>query len=266
MKELKIVVEDKEYIHQLPENFNEMTGEQIIEAIKFQFAQPSDLSPSFIKTMCGVSEENAKLLSRFHLYSIAQQFDFLREKDWDVSFKEQKFLKINIGNTECYGYFPNFGNTTWEEFIWADQYFMDNNYRMLIACLYRQKRENYNGETDVRIPFTNYGITKRLQEVNKLDEATILALALQYKAMRVAALEEKYTAIFPYHEKLSEEETEEEPQEKTESTDNNFSWVKVHQNLMGDNIVHEQSYLKLNIHTVLNRLNNAIIESRKRKK
>ena len=234
---------------------------QIIEAIKYRADKLANkrASDAFFSIVCGIDPAHVKLLEPYHKFSIEELFEFLLNEDWNASFTEQKFYSLTVEKDNFYGYISNFGNTTWEEFIWADQCFINKDYRSLIAVLYRQKRKNYDGETDIRIPFTNYGITKRLPVINKLDDATIFALVLQYKAMRKASLEEKYPQIFP-------EPMQPEPDETPEpESPNNFSWVKVHRNILGDNFVQEKEYLQLNVHTVLNRLNDVIIESRKRK-
>jgi len=262
MKELKICYNEETFIYHLPESIKEMTDEQIIEAIKYRedkIAQKS-APDSFIQIMCGIDKAKIKLFFPYLKFKIEEYFQFLLE-DWNCDFTEQKFPKINIEEIELHGYLGNFGNTTWEEFIWADQLFINKDYKRLIACLYRLKREKYNGETDIRIPFTNYGIAKRFTIVNRLDDATITALAFQYRAMRKASLETKYPQIFPEAVKCESEE----PEPDAEPEPNNFSWVKVHQNILGDNIQHEKEYLQLNVHTVLNRLNETIIESRKKK-
>jgi hypothetical protein len=262
MKELKICYNDTTHIYHLPESIKEMTGKQLIEAIKYRNDKMAQkiASDSFFQTLCSVNKEEIKLFFPYLKYKLEQFFEYLLDKEWEESFLEQKFRKVNINEKEFCGYDDNFGNTTWEEFIWADQLFIIDDYKKLIACLYREKRENYNGETDTRIPFTTYGIAKRFTIVNTLDDATLYALVFQYKAMRKASLEAKYTQIFPEAVKYESDEPEPEPEP------NNFSWVRVHRNILGDNIQHEKDYLQLNVHTVLNRLNEAIIESKKPKK
>jgi hypothetical protein len=261
MKELVINCNEKKHTCQLPENFSEMNDVQFIEAVKYRINKLAEkpTTDTFFTNLCGIDPHIVKQLPSYHKYSIEQLFEYILEKDLNIAFKAQKIPKIKIEETEYYGYWPDFENTTWEEFILADQFFMDNDYKSLISLLYRQKRENHDGETDIRIPFTKYGILKRLTIVNKLDETTILALALQYKAMRQASLEQKYTQIFPEHIKFEDDEKQ-EPEAQ-----NKFSWLQVHRNILGDNIAQEKEYLQLNVHTVLHRLNTAIIESKKRK-
>jgi len=261
MKELVIELSGQKHTYHLPTSIREMTGDQIIEALKYRSDKIAGIGFSrYLSSICGIDPKIAKKLPAYHKYTIEQCFEFLLE-DWNDEFTEQRFDKITIEKNVLHGYIGNFGNTTWEEFIWADQLFINKDYKRLIAVLYREKRKNYDGETDIRIPFTNYGIAKRLPFVNKLDETTITALAFQYRAMRKASLENKYPQIFP--EAVKYENDEPEPEQEPEA--NNFSWVKVHRNILGDNIQHEKDYLQLNVHTVLNRLNEAIIESQKKK-
>jgi hypothetical protein len=183
----------------------------------------------------------------------------------ELSFKQQKIIELTCAKKQLHGYHSNFGNVTWEEFIWADQCFIDKNYKMMLAVLYRQKRPDYTGENDIRIPFSTYSINKRIKLIEALDEDTFTTLIIIYKAMRYACLELKYGAVFPYHEKVTDD-VETEPTQIDSEEKDTFSWVKVHQNLLGDQLVEEDKFLKLNIHIVLNRLNKVIIDNRKRKR
>ena len=264
MTELKIDCNGHTHTFQLPENFSEMNREQFIAAVQYRMDKLSDkpTGNAFFTDVAGITQKLVEQLPIYHKYTIEKLFEFITEKDLDIAFYQQKFFTLKIGKIEYYGYHDNFGNTTWEEFVWADQAFINNDYKTLVAILYRQQRKNYDGETDIRIPFTNYGIMKRLPNVNKLDDATLFALALQYKAMRCASLENKYTQIFPA--KMEFDNEEETPDHGTDQPEN-FSWVRIHRNLLGDNIVQEKEYLQLNVHTVLHRLNEVINESKKRK-
>ncbi len=86
--------------------------------------------------------------------------------------------------------------------------------------------------------------------------------------MRRASLEDAYPEIFPLQ---SSEENADQTDEINDDTEKqtepvSFSWTRIHRNLLGDNIHEETKYLTLNVHTVLNRLNELIIENRKYKK
>jgi hypothetical protein len=263
MHEIKVIVNEKERIFSAPSNFEEMLPKQFMEVIKWKTAGVIPTSDEFIATMTNMPADIVKKFYPYHKYMIKEMFGYILTDE--LSFKGQKMSALKCGNKLLFGYDSNFGNVTWEEFIWADQSFILKDYKTMIAVLYRKMKPKFNGEEDKRIPFTKYGIEDRKKLIDKLDKSTITALILIYKAMRHACLEEKYDAIFPYHEKVSGDEMP-EPPEPNEPEEKKFSWVKVHQNLMGDNIVQEQQFLKLSVHTVLNRLNTAIIENRKSKK
>lgn len=261
MKDLIIEHNEKKFTYHIPESIKEMTGTQIIEAIKYRTNKLAGKPAGdvFFTKFCGIEPAKVKLLYPFHKYSIEQCFEYLFTEEWDVAFNQQKFRTITIGEIKYHGYNDNFGNTTWEEFIWADQYFINKDYKTAIAILYREKRKKYDGETDKRMPFTNYSIENRKKEIDKLDDATIAALVLQYRAMRKASLEEKYPEIFP---EPFQSDQNEMPEPELDVSDN-FSWVKVHRNIMGNNIQNEKDYLQLNVHTILNRLNDIVIENRR---
>ena len=110
---------------------------------------------------------------------------------------------------------------------------MSGKYREAAACLYRQQRPDYTGETDRRIPFTIYGTNSRLSLFNNIPEAELFAFVLNYKALRKRNLEDKYTFVFS-------------PKAQSTSQNNStFSWVGIHRDLMGDRFYDETKFYKM---------------------
>ncbi len=170
---------------------------------------------------------------------------------------------METGGQRFIGYQPGFSNTTWQEFIFADQYVIYGKYREAAACLYRPQRPDYNGETDRRIPFTIYGANSRMSHFNNLSEAELLAFVLNYKALRKRNLEEKYPFVFT---SPKQPQTDDEENSRLTTPDPSFSWLPVHRTLMGDHFYDEPKFYELNVHVILNRLNTVIKENLHRKK
>ena len=126
-------------------------------------------------------------------------------------------------------------------------------YLHAIAVLYREKKENYDYQSDIRIPFSIYGTEKRLKNIENLDKNIVAAIALNYNALREKNIAERYLHVFT--QAVSNENEE-----------NNFSWVEVHRNILSEYFFEEDKFLKSNVHAVLHRMNNLILESKKKKK
>ena len=249
-----------------PESFAEMTGKQLIEACRYIIARKTSLiiPESFFIVIASIPEDILPLLDRYQRFSIAESFNWLLDENKELSFRDQKIDSIKLNKIELFSYQGNFGNLTWEEFIYADQLMINKLYKNLASALYRPIRPDYNEETDRRIPFSIYGTNNRLPLFNEIDDALLLAIIFNYRAMRSACLEEKYTEVFPYRDMIDENENQDdEEQEEKQTEPVNFSWVSVHRNLLGDQFYHEDKILQTNVHTILNRLNELIKENKK---
>lgn len=254
MNEIRIVSDNKELFCHAPATFDEMTREQfILTAQKILHAVAGIEDDSYFHRMAGIDKKMWDKFHFFHRYSIKQLFDFTAE---EPHISKQLLPYMEIDGQRFIGYQPGFSNTTWQEFVFADQYIINGKYREAAACLYRPQRPDYAGETDRRIPFTIYGANSRMQHFNKLPEAELFAFVLNYKALRKRNLEGKYPFVFA-SSKQSQKSTEDNSQ---------FSWVAIHRTLMGDHFYDETKFYELSVHVILNRLNAVIQENRHSKK
>jgi len=262
MNEIKIVTDQKESLFYAPETFNEMSREQfILTAEKILHAAAADVEDdNFFLAMTAIEKKYWNKLHFFQRYSIKQLFDFTTLTPPPIT--KQLLPYIETGGQQFIGYQPGFSNTTWHEFIFADQYIISGKYKEAAACLYRPQRSNYTGETDRRVPFTIYGTHSRLPYFYNIPEAVLFAFVLNYKALRKHNLEEKYPFVFSNSKSHSQTNpnsrlvSEVEPQ---------FSWVSIHRDLMGDHFYDETKFYNLNVHVILNRLNTVIRDNRKKK-
>jgi len=238
-----------------------MTREQfILTAAQIIHAAAGIESDTYYPAMTGIEKKSWDKLHFFQRYSIKRLFDFITVPQ----ISKQLLPTIEISGQQFIGYQPGFSNTTWQEFIFADQYIMSGKYREAAACLYRPQRADYNGETDRRIPFTIYGANSRMQFFNSIPEAELFAFVLNYKSLRKRNLEEKYPFVFG--ERNTENgETEHETRSPSSVLRSSFSWIGIHRDLMGDRFYDETKFYELNVHVILNRLNTVIKENGKRR-
>lgn len=220
-----------------------------------------------LREVCGLSADVAAALSPFQRFKLVEAleplFDF---SPANLVFKEWKFPTLDIGGQTYYGPENSFGNITWGEFIYADQCMIQGYHQAAIAALFRPERPGWDGETDRRLPFTVPGTKHRFPKFGDMDGALAAAIVWNYRAVRSAAVDAAYPALFPYFDpdaKPEKDDEEEETEPKDEPSD--FSWINVHRSILGENIQDEDKFLNLSMHTVLYRLNTAVIESKKRK-
>ena len=268
MNEIKITTNRKELIYNAPASFNEMTREQFIltaqkllqttsESEKTSHPVPHISHPKiYYLAMTGIPVKTWNTLHFYQRYTITHLFDFITEMPPLIT--KQLLPFIVFGNQQFIGYQPSFSNTTWQEFIFADQYILTGKFKEAVACLYRPQRPDYNGETDRRIPFTIYGTSSRLHFFNNLPEAELLAFVLNYKSLRKIHLEEKYPFIFQSHISSHSQPND----NNTDKENSQFSWVSIHRSLMGDHFYDESKFYELNVHIILNRMNVVIQENR----
>ena len=117
--------------------------------------------------------------------------------------------------------------------------------------MYRQQRADYNGEQDRRIPFSTYGYETRAKTIKKIDDNLISCLVLNYSGLRQSHIVERYPNIF------TKSADSKQPQE------DNFSWLNVHRNVLGEQYFEEEKILKTAVHTVLDRLNKLLDPKKK---
>ncbi|MDL2308902.1 hypothetical protein LJC53_04895 [Bacteroidales bacterium OttesenSCG-928-C03] len=247
MNELKIKDNGNETLYHVPSCFDEMSRAQFINTCLYELGKID--ADCYALSMIGMDREVWEELEVFHRYVIRSMFAFVEIANPEIS--KQLLPFIEVAEQRFIGYQPNFSNTTWEEFIFADQYIMNGKFREAAAVLYRPQRTGYSGETDRRIPFTVYGTDSRLKLFAGMDEAQLLAFALNYRALRKRNMEDKYPFVFF---------AQKEKTAKREPTAS-FSWIAIHRDLMGDQFYDESKFFSTNVHVILNRLNQTVKRS-----
>ena len=92
---------------------------------------------------------------------------------------------------------------------------------------------------------------------------------MNYDARRKGALENRYRNLFPKRMSKKEFETlpEEERKRRMEKHKNSdFSWLDVHNTIMGENYYMADKYLKTRLSTVLAHIDKTIAEQKENKK
>ena len=250
---------------QMPSTIAECSGAQLVAVATACLGKLDE--DGALREVGGVPAKVVAALSPFQRFKLIEAlepvFSFTPK---ELNFKAWKIPEIVIDGVTYYGPESSFGNITWGEFIYADQCMINGLHQAAIAALFRPERPGWDGETDRRLPFTVPGTKHRFPNFTDMDEAVRLTICWNYRAMRTAAVEAAYPALFPYFDPDAKPEKDDE-EEETEPKDapSDFSWINVHRNILGENIQDEERFLALPVHTVLYRLNAAVIESKNRK-
>jgi hypothetical protein len=250
MNEINLIVGKKKVHLKTATSWDELTEKQYLDVIKIFPNIPTPFPDTLFMEMLDMRVEIFKQLSPVQKHYLEKTFDFLKDKPNLSTLMIESFT---VNKIEYIGFQHNFSNTTWEEFTFADQYFLLGKYYHAIAVLYREKRNNYNFQSDIRIPFFVYGMPKRIEAFQTLNPNIIAGIVLNYAALRDKYLINKYKYIF-------------ESAQTSEKKNNSFSWIDLHRNILSENFFEEKKLLHSNLHTVLHRLNAVIEENRKKKR
>ena len=249
MNKLEYEIDGERHELQLPTSLAEMTGEQLVAAVRLMNGDDGDP----LRIVCGMPEDAFAALSDFQRFMIMDSFGWLNHLDMSsLSFKGWKIPSIDVDGEVWYGPTSNFGNITWGEFVYADQCMIQGFHRAAVAALFRPQRKDYDGETDRRVPFTIYGADTRMRLMNLLSDDQLEAFVLCYTSLRKRFLEQRYPNVFaraPKRPKTS-------PNDKPPA----FSGVAVHRDLMGDRFYDESKFFASNVHVILGRLDKVIRE------
>lgn len=252
MVELKIEINGKAHVSQVPERFDELSREQFLAVCRryLRASQGEKPQTGFYSTLLGLDGKVWETLAPEQRHPLKSLLRFTATRSPKISKLLVPF--IEAGGQKLIGYQPTFSNTTWQEFVYADGFALAGRYKEAAAVLYRPQRTPYNGETDRRIPFSIYGTDTRLALFDAVPEEELLAVILNYNALRKSHLEGKYPHIFARGAKPS-------------GGGGAFSWVKIHRDLMGDQFFDEKKFFESNVHVILHRLNHIIETSQTRR-
>ena len=248
MKEVKVSIDGVMSVHHVPESYDELSREQLLTVCSSLGGALTE--SALYASLTGICKETWEEIPFPKSYFLMRLLDFVIEKE--PAFSKQLLPFIEADGVRFIGYQPTFSNTTWEEFIYADGYMLAGRYREAAAVLYRPQREDYNGETDRRVPFTIYGADTRLKTLARLSNDQLAAFVLCYTCLRRRFLEQRYPNVFarsPKRPKISPNEPEP-----------SFSWVAIHRDLMGDRFYDESKFYASNVHVILGRLDKVIRE------
>ncbi len=257
MKQLKIKIKKREFKYSIPESINELSRTQFLVLVEFLLTESQEMiGDNYVRKILEIPITVWKYFNKAEKFIFKSEIDPIVEQINEI--KRQLVDYIEIDGVKYIGYNGTFDNTTWNELIHVEQFFLAQMYQEAAAVIYRPEVENYDGESDPRKPFNIYGLNKRVNIFKNMDNVQLFAFIFNYKSLHKFYFEDKYSFIW------QKQYASEDPETKKET--GTFSWLNLHRSILGDNFFDEEKFLNSNVHTVLNRINSAIKENLKSKK
>ncbi len=251
MQTVEIKIDKKKHTFKVPTTCDELTPEQYLNVVRcIMLADTYD-----VKYLLCSGFFPKKVLQQIGAIGIHTLYG--KEKHFLTSdFETSKNLLPTITTSagKLHGYNANFSNVTWEEFIFADSYFLANKGVEFCSVLYRQEIAEPDVEKELRVPFTQEGANYRCKLLADVPPETITAVMLNYRMLR-----ERY--IVKYFKQIFKKSTIEKKSKK-----GSFSWLYLHRMLVRNNLGESAAIMKLPCKEVLTAINENIKESLKRKK
>jgi hypothetical protein len=232
----------------LPERWSELTAEQLIAVAKNHSVGISEMV--LLATMLGVKQNIAEKLTDYQRYSIAVELEFMQDFKPLYLFMIPSIKGLNAPR-------PRLEGMSFAQFMYVDTYFevsvlTDDNSQLakFIGCLYLPDGK----------PFDEKLIQERAEYVIlffRPEEKT--AISLNYRLVK-----EWLCSQYPLLFQAPVPETSDLKQNLVAERSRNSEWVKVYESLVGDDIVNQDKYAELPLHTVFRYLTTKIKENARR--
>jgi hypothetical protein len=224
----------------LPERWDELTPDQLV-LISRNYITPVD-ETEMLCGILGIKKSFASRLDDFQRFCIALELDFMDDFKPHYVFVIRKLNGLNAPR-------PRLEGMSFGQFMFVDTYYEvaitsedPEHLNKFIACLYLPEGK----------PFKEQLIEDRADYIKlifKPEEKT--AISLNYRLVKEWICE-RYPLLF---RKSSEVE---------QSHSKGSNWVKVYESLVGDDIVNQDKYSALPVHTVFRYLTTKLKENGKR--
>ena len=232
----------------LPERWSELTAEQFIAIAKNHSVNINEMA--LLASLLGIKKNIAGKLTAFQRYAIANELEFMGNFKPFYSFSIRTLKGLNAPR-------PRLEGMSFGQFMYVDTYFevavmADDTAQLnkFIGCLYLPDGKQFD-EKLIQSRADYVGLFFRPEEKT--------AISLNYRLVK-EWLCKQYPLLF----QASEPETSD--LEETQSAENKrgSNWVKVYESLVGDDIVKQDKYAELPLHTVFRYLTTKIKENARR--
>jgi len=201
----------------------------------------------FLSVLTGIDQVLLKKLSPFDLFKLSEAIDFIGQAGNSYS----EFLISKIPGTDFISPKAKFAGLTFGQFIYTESYYKDwlstkedialNNF---IASLFLIQGEKFNNES----------ITENALRIKSVKSDIRQAIAFNYGLIMIW-LQKCYPLIFQDNVEAKHASASSETQVKQSQ------WLKTFESLVGDDLINQDRYAELSVHTVLRYMTNKYKES-----
>lgn len=236
-----------------PSSFAELSSKQLIAISKFVNGKLQE--SHFLHAMTGFRLSLIKKLERYHLYHLMSLFEpFTELKPYDHFI----IPEIITSTGKIVSPKPKLANITFAQFIFIESYFesYQNENKPIdlykfIASLYLPQNTSFNDEKI--IPVAN--------KLHRVKPEILDSIFLNYLHIK-----EWLALAYPLILQSNSDKIHSDQQQKNKmKTAQSNNWLKIFENIVGDDLVNYDRYSLLPLHNVLRWMTNKYKENMKRK-
>jgi len=227
----------REATGKFPQNWGEVNAKQLIAVACMYKKCISEVA--FLNRMTGIPARVLKRTDDYERFKLMEPLEFISDRR---AYHEFIIKNLPFPLSRLLAPEPKLKGVTFGQFIFADTYFSnylesnnDDDLNKFIASLYIRKDEKFNESL----------IKARYPYVGKIDRITREAIVINYQLIR-EWLALAYPLIFQKREELADSETR-NPKPETSSSS---PWIKIFQNFVGDDILHDDEWASKPINTI----------------
>ena len=243
-------------IGNFPSDWIELSAKQLIAIACISKQSIDDIS--FLSIMTDLPKKLIKRLDDYQRFRLIELFGNFQS---DKPYNDFIIPKIDCKSMELLAPKPKLHNITFGQFIYIDTYFSN----------YLESSDPIDMNKFIASTYLPYGqrfaehiIDANHDWLNKVDLITREAIVINYHHIR-DWLTKVYPLVFESHQEVDTgtENKKEEEKEKPVKKSNPNTWIKVFENIVGDDIINEDKYANLPIHNLLRYMTNKIKENLK---
>ena len=229
----------------VPQNWGELNQNQLIAVACLFNSGSTDMA--FLQSMSGLKKKILYKLSDFERHKLMEIVEFVGEIKPYPEFIIKKLPVRSLSAKQLKGTIlcapqPKLKGVTFGQFIFADTYFAnyqeskkETDLNKFIASLYLGRNEKFEERL----------IQEQFESIGKLDlnirQAIVLNFQLIHEWLALA-----YPLIFQKQEQVMNDDTR---NQETVSL-NSSPWIKVFQNFVGDDIIHDEVWAAKPVNTI----------------
>ncbi len=229
-----------------PESWAEINASQLVAIACLYNQALTDVQ--FISKMFALPKKIVRRFAPFELFKIMQCIEFIADRKpfHEFIIKElpiSSVFGLHASGSLLFAPLPKLKGVTFGQFIFADTYFADyqrtqkqEDLHKFIAALYLKKGEIFRES-----------VIERHSLINRIDRHTLEAIYINYNLLR-EWLALAYPLIFQHHDSRDKAHSESHPELVSGSVQN--TWIKVFQNIVGDDILHDDQWADKPINTI----------------